>query len=90
MPEHDDQLEPMENEDQRYKREMQDKYRALFTNQMGREVLADILMTCHFGGSLDPDNKAQIAEYNVGVVIAAKAGFLDQLQTILGMRPQAA
>lgn len=50
------------------------KYRHLFSSSLGREVLADILGECHFGSTLDPDNKAQVAEYNVGVLILAKCG----------------
>jgi hypothetical protein len=29
---------------------------------------------CHFGETLDPDNKAMIAEHNVGMVFLAKCG----------------
>jgi hypothetical protein len=61
-----------------------DKYRAIFSNTLGREVLADILLMCHFGATLDPDNKTQIAEYNVGLMIAVKAGLIDQLKSLLG------
>lgn len=53
---------------------MNDKYRAVFINEMGLEVLADILRECHFGETLDPDNKVQVAEYNVGIMIMAKCG----------------
>ena len=52
-----------------------DKYReVLCSSPLGREVLADILKTCHLGITLDPDNIVQISEYNVGVVILAKCG----------------
>jgi hypothetical protein len=77
--------EPLqETPEQRYNREMRDKYRALFFSQVGRDVLSDILVTCHFFGTLDPGNPVQIAEYNVAVVIAAKAGILDDIQRFLG------
>ena len=82
----EDELIP-ESPEERYAREMRDKYRALFTSQVGREVIADILMTCHFCGTLDPENAAMIAEYNVGVTIAAKAGILLDLQRFLGITP---
>lgn len=64
---------------------MDDRYRSVFGSKLGSEVLADILAMCHFGASLDPDNKAQIAEYNVGVAILAKCGALrdDNMLSVL-------
>ena len=56
-----------------------DKYKYLFSSPMGREVLADILAECHFGTTLNPDNKVQIAEYNVGIMILAKCGILGPI-----------
>ena len=44
------------------------KYRVVLTQGIGRDVLADILRTCHFGATLDMTNPHQIAEYNVGIV----------------------
>ena len=52
------------------------KYRQIFLSPLGREVLADILGTCHFGATLDADNKVQIAEYNVGIYILFQCGVL--------------
>ena len=54
------------------------KYRWLFSSPMGREVLADLLTECHFGITLDPDNKVQVAEYNVGVMILTKCGIFGE------------
>ena len=55
--------------------EMQDKYRAVFLQSpMGLEVLGDILQECHFGCTLDPDNKVEVSEHGVGVLILAKCG----------------
>lgn len=52
-----------------------EKYRAVFgISVYGKEVLGDILSTCHFGCTLDPDNPAQVGEYNVGVTVLAKMG----------------
>jgi hypothetical protein len=45
---------------------------------MGLDVLADILDMCHFGCTLDPDNKVMVAEYNVGVAILSKCGIFSQ------------
>lgn len=53
---------------------IQDKYRYVFTSAIGQDVLGDILVMCHFGCTLDPDNKAQVAEQNIGVAILAKMG----------------
>jgi hypothetical protein len=66
-----------------------DKYRFLFKTSVGQAVLADILRTTHFGVTLDPDNPAMIAEYNAGLIIMAKAGILDDVKTILGLRDSA-
>jgi hypothetical protein len=54
--------------------ELSQKYRHIFLSPLGLEVLVDILQDCHFGCTLDPDNKVQIAEYNVGITILAKCG----------------
>lgn len=75
-----------ETPEQQYERELRERYRAIFGTPIGRAVLTDILLgLCHFCGSLDPDNAAQIAEYNVGVAIAAKAGLLEDIQRYLGL-----
>jgi len=55
---------------------LQHKYREVFLNSLGQQVLADILMLCHFGATLNPDNYVQVAEYNVGVVILSRLGIL--------------
>lgn len=52
----------------------QEKYRKTLLEGFGREVLADLLQLCHFGETLDPDNKAQVAEYNVGISVLANLG----------------
>lgn len=57
---------------------MIDKYRAVFMSPLGLEVLGDILTTCHFGCTLDPDNPANVAEYNVGVTILNRCGVFHQ------------
>jgi len=74
-----------ETPEEKSAREIQDKYRFVFGYDLGLEVLRDILITCHFGVTLDPDNKVQIAEYNVGIVIAAKSGFLDRVKNLLAL-----
>ncbi len=56
------------------------KYRTIFLrNVWGQDVLADILNDmCHFGNTLDPDNKVQVAEYNVGVSILQRLGTFSE------------
>lgn len=54
--------------------EIRQKYFHTFSTPIGREVLIDILTDCHFGCTLNPENTAQISEYNVGVAILAKCG----------------
>jgi len=53
---------------------VREKYRAVLLGPLGVEVLGDILKTCHFGETLDPENTVQVSEYNVGAVILAKLG----------------
>ena len=70
------------------------KYRSIFTSPLGREVLADLLRECHFGSTLDPDNKVQTAEYNVGVMVLAKCGVfgpetkMDVINALLNVIPK--
>ena len=79
-----------------YQREMQAKYRMLFKEEVGREVLGDILSLCGFPGAtgeahngLDPNNPAEIGRFNVGIDIAKKAGVLKSIGThILGINSQ--
>lgn len=54
--------------------ELMAKYRLLFGTSLGQDILSDILSLTHFGETLNPDNPAMIAEYNVGVAILAKMG----------------
>ena len=67
------------------RQEMLQRYRNVFGTSEGRIVLGDILIKCHFGLTLDPDNPSMIAEYNIGLVIATDAGLLDSLYTQLGL-----
>lgn len=70
------------------------KYRHVFASPLGREVLADLLMECHFGRTLDPDNKTQVAEYNVCVMVLAKCGVfgpntkMDVINNLLNIIPK--
>lgn len=70
------------------------KYRHVFSSSLGREVLADLLGECHFGETLDPDNKVRVAEYNIGVVILAKCGIfgdgtrMDVMNALLNVIPK--
>lgn len=92
MPDELENLGIQETEREIYEREIKDKYRALFGSGIGIEVLADLLALCHFGGSLDPDNKVMVAEYNVGVMVLARCGVLQSdnfegvISALLGVR----
>lgn len=58
---------------------IQSKYRIVFLQgTLGQDVLQDILSLCHFGSTLDPDNKVQVAEYNVGVAILHRCGIFEE------------
>lgn len=58
--------------------ELMAKYRLVFQSAIGQDVLADILGLTHFGQTLNPDNPAMIAEYNVGMAILAKMGVFSK------------
>jgi len=69
-----------------YRREIRAKYGKVFREGIARDVLADILTSCGFPGvtgsvylSLDPDDKAMIGRFNVGLEIAEKAGVLKAI-----------
>lgn len=65
--------------------EMRQRYKNAFDTSEGRKVLGDILTAGHYGVTLDPDNKVQVSEYNFALVIAHKAGVLEEIHTQLGM-----
>ncbi len=68
-----------------------EKYRTTFLKDgVSIEVLGDILQLCHFGCTLDPDNRVQVAEHNVGVVILNKMGVFSQgsLMKVIGALSQ--
>jgi len=59
--------------------EIVEAYRKTFLGtKFGKDVLADILRACHFGCTLDPDDKVVVAEHNVGMVILAKLGIFSK------------
>ncbi len=59
--------------------DLQAKYRLIFCDGgVGEEVFADILMKCHIGETLNPENPAQVAEYNVGIYILSMTGAFAQ------------
>jgi hypothetical protein len=66
-------------------KEMQQHYRNVFGTPEGKIILGDLLTITHFGETLDPEDKAMVAEYNVGVTIARMAGALDLIYPQLGI-----
>ena len=66
-------------------KEMQQRYRNVFSSPEGRVVLGDILTLGHFGETLNPTDPIAVAEYNAAVVIARMAGAFDALYKQLGM-----
>jgi hypothetical protein len=73
-------------EPEQLEKEMMQRYRNVFGSSEGRVVLGNILTLGHFGVTLDPDNKVQVAQYNFAIVIATMAGALEQVDTQLGIR----
>lgn len=65
--------------------EMQKHYKNVFSGEEGRVVLGDILTICHFGETLDPEDRVCVAEYNVGLTIARMAGVLNLIYTQVGI-----
>jgi hypothetical protein len=59
--------------------EVDQLYRNVFGTAEGRIVLGDILTRGHYGVTLDPDNRVQIAEYNSALIIAHRAGAFEQV-----------
>ena len=59
--------------------DLQPKYRSVFSNtDIGREVLADILISCcGFGSYLDSESKEDIGAYNVGIYILSSLGVIS-------------
>ena len=56
--------------------ELMAKYRLVFGNAMGQEVLADILTMTHFGCTLKTE--IQMVEHNLGTVILARMGIFSE------------
>lgn len=69
--------------------EFKDKYEVfqqVLGTGPGTKVLAHILEMCHFGVTLNPNNPAEIAEYNLGITILALSGWLKQFCLTLGIK----
>ena len=62
-------------------KEMEQLYRNVFSSAEGRKVLADILMACHFGETLNNDEER--IQYNVGVAIAVRSGMMGEVDRLL-------
>jgi hypothetical protein len=73
---------------------IQDYFRACLCSPNGLYVLRHILLMCHFWGELDPNDPAQIAEYNIGQKIMAMCAppetdehyGISVLQALTGLR----
>ena len=76
------------------KSELMAKYRHVFLNPMGQEVLTDILSELRFGCTLDPENTLQVCQHNVAVVLLNKIGILaegtlhDVVNAFAGISPK--
>lgn len=58
--------------------EIRAKYRLVLLDGIGLDVLSDILRSCHFGCTLNPENTVQVAEYNVGIAILGRCGIFGE------------
>ena len=69
-------------------KEMQQRYKNVFSTAEGRVVLGDILTLGHFGMIIDPASpqfEALVGERNLAITIAQMAGGFDSLYSELGM-----
>lgn len=66
-------------------RDMLQRYRTVFGSGDGRMVLGDIMSRGHVGITLDPDNPAQVSEYNFALLIATMAGAYDTFYPQFGI-----
>ena len=78
-----------ESEEEKRLKEMEAKYGAVLLRGLGLDVFKDILASfCHFGQTLDPENIAQVAEYNVGMAIISRCGdFQEVLRALSSAMP---
>lgn len=72
---------PSEADETRRKREMQQRYRNVFSSPEGQIVLGHILSENHFGVPLN--NDVERIEYNVGVAIARMSGMMGEIDNLL-------
>ena len=72
------ETEEMERQKQ-YLRDMAQRYKNVFSTPEGKTVLGDILTSCHFGETLNPNDPVEVAEYNTGLAILRSTGFLEVL-----------
>lgn len=74
---------PLSTEDAK---DMQQKYKNVFSSAEGRLVLADILSVGRVFDVIDPPEDAvKVAERNFALIIARMAGAFDIIYTQLGM-----
>jgi hypothetical protein len=58
---------------------LSDKYIMTFRGPIAREVLADIVLgVCNYGSTMDHDDPAQVARYNVAVHILGMCNIFPQ------------
>lgn len=67
---------------QQQEKHLRDAYRAVFLNDLGREVLDDILRHCSYWSTIDPADEGQVALGNLGKLIMAKLGIVSDENTI--------
>ncbi len=76
--------ELFESDEEKQQKTRMASYRSVLCSPMGIGVLRDILVDlCHFGQTLDPDNKVQVSEYNVGIAIISKCGDFQEVTRAL-------
>lgn len=75
-------LKVMEEYIEQERKSLAAKYRLVFlANDIGIDVLDDILRECKFFASIDPDLQGQVALHNLGKLILNKCGIWNDRNT---------
>ncbi len=54
------------------------KYRELFSSELGREVLADLLEQAEFGTIIHPQNEVKLMWHNAAICILRECGMVGE------------
>ena len=58
-------------------------FQKVFANGIGKKALAQILVLCHFGVDLDPNDPIMIGQYNLGLRLLWMSGWMQNVCQLL-------